>query len=246
MTMPDRVKIVLIVILCIVLGIEVSALIDRYNHAGHLKELSQMVRSDLGLTDDMAAQKKALLIRNHIYQSVPLERAPKDYNFYDFAEAYRASTSGEIGFICGGLSLIYIAALESQGIPARRVGMWATEYDGGHASVEFWNGQKWLASDPTFNIFFRYEDEYLSYSEIWDLVRAGGAGKIEFVGEQKRDRLIQNYQIPFEAYNQMVVHPARVESQEWPMEIYPAGWQGAHDFAPYAGIWPILGKGLLR
>jgi len=57
------------------------------------------------------------------------------------------------GASCEPLADLCLAALNSFGIPARRVALFG--YPGGfdqvHSSVEMWDGRKWIIQDPTFN-----------------------------------------------------------------------------------------------
>jgi hypothetical protein len=239
--MINRRAFLLVAILILVL--EVGLLIDKYNHKGHLHELKAIVQKDVDLIG-MTDYEKAIAIRERIYNTTPLKHSPPGYNFLDFTGAYQEATTGQVGHICGGLALLYISALESQGIAARYVGIFADSPDT-HASVEFWDGSRWIASDPTFNIMFLYEGRYLNWEEIWEVVQAGAS--VEFVGDQIPERRIETYYISFDQLvRRMVIHPATINERQWPMRIYPPDWIEGREITSYSGIYEILGRGLLR
>ena len=141
-----------------------------------LMRLSMIVANSIRNEKGTGIIDKATHLRNLIYHGVPLKQTPGKFDFLSVDTAYLDSLRNDsVGHICGGLTIIYIAALESQGIPARYVGLFSSNSEPfySHATVEFWYDGRWIASDPTFNIMFKSGDRYLSYSELYKLTRAG-------------------------------------------------------------------------
>lgn len=175
---------------------------------------------------------KAINIRNNIYSKVPLQDTPSGFDFNDFAGAYTRSTSDpDVGHICGGLTLLYLSALESLGIPARYVGIFSTNqapYDS-HASLEFFYNGKWYASDPSFNVMFKHKGEYLSYSEVFSLIQRGiEPDSVSNGFPLIKKRKLQNYYIPMkDLFKYMVIHPDRARDPKDESSVYfPSNWDG--------------------
>lgn len=209
----------------------------------------------------------AIKLRNHIYQDVPLNvqirKLPPGFDFMDFDKAYLMSTRNDpAAHVCGGLTLLYLAALESQGIPARYVGCFSDDKEPyqSHASVEFWYKGKWHASDPSFNVMYTHNGEFLSYAELYGLLQDGRPYEITSNGyEIITTRNIENY--PVKARDLMkyvVVHPAEVWREtkrfEYPTQLLPRHWDGAITFGDgnrkdvrvLSGIYEFLRQGPLR
>jgi len=207
--------------------------------------------------------QKAVNIRNHIYRNVPLKQTPKTFKFMNTAESYLESLRNEeVGHICGGLVVTYATALESQGIPARYVGFFSKNnepYDN-HATVEFWYNGKWYASDPTFNIMFMHNGEYLSYSELYALIMEEIS--YEVVSNEYPilpNRALKDYYIKLDDLVKfMIIHPSEVWSDgkhfQYPIQLLPDNWDGAityndgarRDVRSFGGIYKYLKKGPLR
>jgi len=138
-----------------------------------LLKLSKIIENSF-LSADQNTFAKAIKIRNIIYSQVPIKVSPENFNFMEFDSCFLRSTRDEtIGHICGGLAILYISALESQGIPARLVCIFSKDVEpsDSHVTVEFWHNGKWHASDPTFNVMYTYKGQYLSYSELYERCR---------------------------------------------------------------------------
>jgi hypothetical protein len=167
----------------------------------------------------------------------------------------------EIGHICGGLAAIYVTALESQGIPARYVGIFSKDYEpyDSHATVEFWFEGKWYASDPTFNVMFMQNGRYLSYPELYAEAKAGNAYDVTSNSYPLiPGRVIESYYIKLDDLMKfIIIHPSSVhvggKHYEYPMEVLPAGWDGCItiegrrvDVRNFSGIYRDLYEGHLR
>lgn len=207
--------------------------------------------------------QKAIHLRNLIYQSIPLKPTPQGFDFLDCDLAYLSSMRDDsVGHQCGGIAAIYLTALESQGIPARFVGIVSSDkhpYES-HNTVEFWYQGKWYASDPTFNVMFQVQGAYLSYSQLFDHVRQGLPYDVvtnEF--HTKPGRTFAEYRIKLpELMKYMVVHPAKIWFQgkyhEYSMELYPRTWNGTVtnqqgqniSIINFVGIYETMNKGPVR
>ena len=196
--------------------------------------LGLLVAND-GKTDEQRWDE-AIRLRDRIYRSVPLARTPKGFNFVEFGKAWGRSVSDRgDGHICGGLTILYVSALEAAGIPARYVGIFSRiegSFDS-HASVEFNIGGRWYASDPTFNTMFTQNGEYLSYSQVFLATRQGQ--DIETVSNGFAlfpARLPEDYYISRKQLMQyMVIHPARTLDADGEVVVQaqvnlPEGWDG--------------------
>jgi hypothetical protein len=147
--------------------------------------------------------QQALALRDMVYKSIELKDAPAGINFDDFGQAFSDSTRDpHFGQACGGLTILYMAALEARGIPARYVGLFTdndvtTRNFDSHATVEFYYKGRWFASDPTFNVMFRRNGRFLSYAELYELVRQHKSYEVTSNGFRiEPGRALANYYTP--------------------------------------------------
>jgi hypothetical protein len=182
---------------------------------------------------------QAIDLRNAIYQRVPLRSVEDDTYFADLAQIYsRSMRDDHLGQICGGLTVLYMAALEARGIPARYVGIFSkhvmSEKPDTHASVEFYDNGRWIASDPTFNVMFTRNGRFLSYAELYRAVRHNRPYTVVSNGFPLIEgRRLDQYYISLKNLMQFVViDPARVydfgsdKTHDYAMETFPASWDG--------------------
>jgi hypothetical protein len=149
------------------------------------------------------AFQQAIALRNTVYKSIELKDAPPGINFDDFGQAFSDSMRNpNFGQACGGLTILYMAALEARGIPARYVGLFtdsdvtARNFDS-HATVEFYYKGRWFASDPAFNVMFRRNGRFLSYVELYELVRQHKSYEVTSNGFlTEPGRALANYYTP--------------------------------------------------
>ncbi len=52
-----------------------------------------------------------------------------------------------------------------------------------HSTIEIWDErrEKWIVSDPTFNVSFKNETDFLSSDEIYDLIHSGNFDSIQVI-----------------------------------------------------------------
>jgi hypothetical protein len=179
-----------------------------------LLRLAAVVENSIGPADKDHFDR-ALKIRNHIHHTVSTNFTSESFDSHSIDYMYtQAMRDEESGHMCGGMTILYIAALESQGIPARYVGIFADDKEPylSHASCEFWYNGKWYASDPTHNHMFMHKGEYLSYAEIFDLVQNGTPFEVVTNGfTVAADRKIDNYPAVLKGFmHYMVIHPSDV------------------------------------
>jgi len=209
--------------------------------------------------------EKAVHLRNHIYQNVPKRISKEVFDSLEIDYMYaKAMGDTESGHYCAGMTILYVAALESQGIPARYVGIFSDDKcpSASHATAEFWHDGKWYASDPLNNIMFTYHGEYLSYAELFSLVQAGNSFEVVTNGypvAKEKDREIRNYPECLRGFMKfMVIHPSEVRHEgrvdRYPMQLLPEGWDGGltfengerRDVCGIGGIYNYLQTGPLR
>ena len=182
----------------------------------HLKllKLAAIIRNSVDLSGKDNFEK-AVSVRNHIHHNVPTNLSTEWFDTMDFDYMYVKSMRNEdSGHMCGGLALLYVAALESQGIPARYVGIFSDDKSPyrSHATVEFWHDGRWYASDPSTNMMFIHHGAYLSYAEIYGLVQEKEpfdttTNRCSIMPERKCD----NYAAMLSSItNYMVIHPSEV------------------------------------
>lgn len=235
--------------------------INQIKRNSNLMKVSSIIRNsvdNLGKSDF----EKAVRLRSHIYRRVPLRQTPKNFSFFDINASYLESLrNDQVGHLCEGLARMYILVLESQGIPARHVSLFTKNEkpNDGHSSVEFWDDGKWYASDPTFNVMFMHEGEYLSYEELYKIIKEGKSYDVVSNGyEIFPDRDINKYYVPLkDLMNFIIIHPARIWNkgnwEEYPMWKIPNEWDGKIkygkrkiDVTNFAGIYKYFYTGPLR
>lgn len=226
-----------------------------------LLRLNQIIKNSMNI-DSVDKFQLAISIRNKIYQQVPVKQSPEQFEFMNYDELYLTSLRDtEVGHICKGLAITYITALESQGIPARSVQFLSKNsepYDS-HATVEFWHKGKWYACDPTFNVMFKKQNEYLSYAELYKVISKGEAYEVVSNGfELVSERTLDNYYIKLnDLMKYMVIHPSTIYSHDkvynYPIQFFPQDWNGViilkgeqHNITYFTGIYEQLSQGILR
>lgn len=241
---------------------EIENSIEKIGRYISLLRVAEIVNNTL---EDVVSNNfhKALNIRNEIFQQVPFQRTPINFNFMDIDNSFLLSLRDDsVGHICGGLAVTYTVALESQGIPARYVGIFSKDKEpfNSHATIEFWYQGKWYASDPTFNVMFKNDGEFLSYSQLYALIQQGKSYEVVSNGfPVPPKRSLENYYMKLnDLMVYMVVHPSSVwsngEKFDYPMTTYPETWDGAityengdrRDVRNFGGIYEYLSTGPLR
>jgi hypothetical protein len=205
-------------------------------HVLSLLRLSSILDHTVPSDGDTFSQ--AVNLRNAIYQRVNLGHAEDAVDFDRFGTVFSSSLRDRTAQICGGLTILYMAALEARGIPARYVGIFSTykmdKKPDTHASVEFYYNGKWIASDPTFNVMFKQGDRYLSYPELYQAIRSGQHFEVVSNGFPLIEgrRLDQYYISLKDLMKYVVVDPARVydfstdKMHSYKLEVLPKTWDG--------------------
>lgn len=119
----------------------------------------------IGQTNDITT--KARLISNFIYNHIPLTQNNENLSYYTPYTSLVQMGSN----ICLGISIFYRYVLMAFDIESRYVALFMdiTEPDySSHATTEFFDGEKWVASDATFNlVWVNEEGALLSYEEVF-------------------------------------------------------------------------------
>lgn len=204
--------------------------------------------------------ERAISARNQIYQQVRFKNTPPNFDFMSLAKAYQSSMNNpKIGHICGGHAILYLAALESLGIPARFVGIYNSNKEPfqSHATVEFYVNGKWYASDPSYNVMYQHNGNYLSYKEIYRLLQNGIQPIITSNNfPLKETQKIETTGMVEKAfYRYLVIHPGSQDCTENAKpKFIPETWDGSiigqnntitHvDY--WSGVYLMLSKGFLH
>lgn len=103
--------------------------------------------------------------------------------------------------LCGELARLYGYILHLAGFNVRYITISRSIFDAfdRHSTIEIWDElrQKWIISDPTFNISFQCNSNFLSSDEVYDLIHAGYFDSIKVVvgNPSKYQFQIDNYYI---------------------------------------------------
>ena len=137
-----------------------------------LVQLRALLLLDFPYLADMDELNTAIVLRDIVYENVPLGSTPGGFNYNSPVSSYVRSIHYGDAQICGGYSIIYSYALEAMGIQTRAVGMFREVDENigamdSHVSVEAYINGYWIAMDPTFNISFVDQfGRYLGWAEI--------------------------------------------------------------------------------
>ena len=187
----------------------------------YLKEFSELIRNEITLTGNHFLD--AIAIRDFVHKKVPLGKNPKNFNNDSLKDYYEAFKNNQT-FMCGGISTIYLIALKSVGIEARLVNLSTDNkepYDS-HVSVEFYDGSKWIASDPTFNnLFFNLDKQFVSFEDVIELKKNGLKVDYIYHFETKSTRKLENYYVSLDKLlNYVWIHP----SKNGKKFVFPENW----------------------
>ena len=185
-----------------------------------------------GVTDSF---KLAVLLRDHVYKSVPQKDTGNEYlrgSIFDYYQ--RAVRDPEVGLICQGLSMTYRIVLEAFGIPSRGVSMFSSKngLDNSHTSVEVYIDGRWVISDPTFNLMFESDGKYLGWEVLRARILKGAPYKSTSNGMKVRPNdSLENYFAPLsELVKYLAIQPAMVRTlmkeKHFKIRLMPDGWDG--------------------
>ena len=176
--------------------------------------------------------ERMVLLRNQIYQRVPVRDTVPGFPFETPLQAYVLSIfDPEYGHLCRGLANVYLIALQAWGIEGRLVSLFddrSSPYNG-HSTVEVYLSGRWYASDPTMNAMFRNPSgDYLDYAQLRELVLAKQVYRSTSNGLPQSEVKPMGEWIPlYESYlNYMIRHANDLHAIR---QIYPAGWDGKVD-----------------
>lgn len=136
-----------------------------------IKEYVLSLEPAIGETDNIT--EKARLISNFIYKQITLTQNRDGLSYYlPFNSLVKMVNNKDVGDLCGGISIFYRFVLMAFGIKSRYVALFiaveGVNYNS-HASAEFYDGEKWIASDATYNLVWLDElGNYLSYQDVFN------------------------------------------------------------------------------
>lgn len=103
--------------------------------------------------------------------------------------------------LCGEIAKLYGYILHLAGFNVRLITISRSIFDAfdRHTTIEIWDEkrQKWVITDPTFNVSFKDNNDFLSSDEIYDLVHSGNFDSIKVIhGNPTRYEIkLDNYYI---------------------------------------------------
>ncbi|MEJ5305300.1 MAG: hypothetical protein WHV63_05085 [Ignavibacteria bacterium] len=87
--------------------------------------------------------------------------------------------------LCGEIAKLYGYILHLAGFNVRLITISRSIFDAfdRHTTIEIWDEkrQKWVITDPTFNVSFKDNNDFLSSDEIYDLVHSGNFDSIKVI-----------------------------------------------------------------
>ncbi|MGI6456114.1 MAG: transglutaminase domain-containing protein [bacterium] len=175
----------------------------------------------------------AIVLRDHVYRYITL-KGGLSTDFKDVYKLYeKVIHDPDTGLLCQGLSVIYMSLLKSFGIECRMISMFDTieaPYNS-HVSVEFNIDGKWYASDPSFNIMFEWDGDYLDWQTAREhLIYHKPIYWVSNQFELFEERKLENYYIGIDLLVRfMVVHPAPTDPSGQVFTAYrtlPEHWDG--------------------
>lgn len=197
-----------------------------------MQQIRKIILSEMGPdfvpADDL---ETAFAIRDYIYRRIPLA-ATKNFSFDNFLEAFEQSAV--VGHQCQGIAINYVMAMESLGIPARNVEMYAEAVDAtrpvlSHAVVDLYIAGQWIAIDPTYNTSF-WADETTTTTPIgWQEVRERClSGDTVYISDDGYPALRADIdEIPYCDYiDFMVFAPKRLDDGYYDGFVLPDSWDG--------------------
>jgi hypothetical protein len=209
------------------------------------------------VADHASVDVLASALRDFVHRRVPLRPPPRAFDFLPLFASFRSAVLDRgAGHLCGGIALTYMMALEAFGIPARYVGLHASpsaDADN-HVSVEYLDGGRWIASDPTFDVAFVAEGRRLGWLEVRERLLSGAPVAVSTGGYRVAPgRRIESYYAPLEKLVAYLVVYADLNGDGLlePNEVAtaPASWdgtlEGGHQprwkHAP-SGVYRVLGS----
>lgn len=114
-----------------------------------------------------------------------------------------------MGLDCGGMALIFDAALHAVGIRSRIVRLHRCPFSASdqHTTVEARIEDRWIILDPTFHISFSFEDRLLGAADVQNRVMQGDGVFPIFHGEVAYPARLGEYYLPWSVlFNSVSIH----------------------------------------
>lgn|SRR3990167_1891645 len=151
----------------LLIGCSPSALTSKERFINDLRLIRiHLLKAVPGLNESDDLQR-SLLIRAYLRDHVVRGSTPNPDFTRPLETFLNAINDHRYGYVCGGMAILYLYALEAMGIPARYIGLYgAIDYSMSHATVEVYIDGHWIASDPHYDVSYVQGDNYLSYGEM--------------------------------------------------------------------------------
>jgi hypothetical protein len=194
-----------------------------------MQQIRKIILSEMGPdfvpADDL---ETAFAIRDYIYRRIPVVDT-KGFSFDNFLEAFEQSAIS--GQLCEGIAINYVIAMESLGIPARKVEMYTEAVDAptpvvSHAVAEVYIDGQWIAMDPRYNTsLWADEDTPIGWQEIRERCLQGDTVYVSDDGYTATRMNID--EIPYCDYvDYMVFAPKRLDDGYHEGFFLPDDWDG--------------------
>ena len=131
-------------------------------------------------------------IMDTLRSNITFGNSSKDWSKSNVAEMFAAGLNGE-SYLCGDFAKMFIILVQSKGFHARKVGLNSAD-GGGHVVVEVYNptSQNWVLFDPTFNIYYKFDNKILNAIELMYLMQDDkNNNKIEIIRGENNSEIIK-------------------------------------------------------
>jgi hypothetical protein len=131
---------------------------------------------------------------------------------------------------CRDLSLLYGFMLNLVGFNVRHIVVSRSLFDNwdSHSIVEVWDERrrKWILSDPTFNVSFEKNGEYLSSDEVYDLIHSGNYDSIKVLHGHptKYEYSLEKYYISYFSLFNNLFYISHINPKSTVLKYSPLRW----------------------
>jgi hypothetical protein len=131
---------------------------------------------------------------------------------------------------CRDLSLLYGFMLNLVGFNVRHIVVSRSLFDiwDSHSIVEVWDERrrKWILSDPTFNVSFKKNGEYLSSDEVYDLIHSGDYDSIKVLHGHptKYEYSLKKYYISYFSLFNNLFYISHINPKSTVLKYSPLRW----------------------
>lgn len=177
--------------------------------------------------------ERALAIRDAVHTRTRIGNSPAGYDRRNLDQfVYLAVEDPDSGFLCQGISDVYVLVMEAFGIQTRRVDLYAKSKNAptpvkSHATVEVKIDGRWIAVDPTYAFSIFHDGQRIDWTEAREIMLSGG--KVDFRHDGVKPKIPR---IELSRVVRFLVKPDKVLPADWDGVIRYANGQIARVFRP--------------